>query len=179
MTNPFLIEPLTAQHRRTGFFCGDAGLDRCLHERSAEPDSRPQASDCFVALDNDGTIAGFYRLAAARLSLSELSDDERGSLPRDGSVPARRIGQLAVDRRFSGQGLAGALVMDAAFRSLQAEPVVFALIADAGNELAASIYEHLGFARFKSRPTTLFIPIETVLRAARAPRASVVPSARR
>lgn len=179
MTNPFLIEPLTSRHPRNDFFCGDAALDRYLHEFLSKQDEQRHLSDCFVALDARGAIAGFYTLAAASISLSDLSDDDRGNLPRNAIMPARRIGHLAVDQSFSGQGLAGALVMDAAFRSVQIEPVVFALLANAPNEMAARVYAHLGFRQINSCAATLFIPIETMLKAARAPRSSVVPSPRR
>lgn len=178
MTNPFLIEPLSSEHRRNDFSCGDAALDRYLHELVVQ-DMRRQSSKCLVALAENGIIAGFYTLATASMSLSELSDDERGSLPRSGIIPAGLISRLAVDQGFRGQGLGGALVLDATFRAAQAEPVVFALLVDAANEMAVHIYEHLGFIRLKSRPATLFTPIETILKAARAPRSSVIPSSRR
>lgn len=178
MSNPFVIEPLTGQHRLQGFGSGEAALDHYLHERALPETAGPQ-SDCFVAVDEHGAIAGFYTFATTSIALTELSADERGSLPRSGIIQVGRIAHLAVDQNFRERGLAGALIMDAAFRAAQTEPMVFALLVDATSETALQIYEHLGFVRLKSLPATLFIPLETGLKAARAPRASVVPSSRR
>jgi predicted GNAT family N-acyltransferase len=73
-------------------------------------------------------------------------------------VPAVRIGRLAVDEPSKKRGLGGALLADAARRSMQSPPAVFALVVDAKNDQAA-FYEHHGFQRFSSQPRTLFIPL--------------------
>lgn len=75
------------------------------------------------------------------------------------------IGRLAVDHRFRGQGLGGALVMDAAVRAARAEAAIYALVVDAKDETAAAFYEHLQFRRFASRPGSLFLPVATALAA--------------
>jgi ribosomal protein S18 acetylase RimI-like enzyme len=158
------IELLRASHNRQEFSCGVAALDRYLHELATQ-DIRRRISNCFVACDAAGTIAAYYTFAAASLPLTDLSPEERKRLPRYGVVPAGLIGRLAVDRRFRGRGLGGALIIDAARRAAAADPAIFALIVDAKDESAVDFYEHLQFRRFLSRPQSLYLPIATALKA--------------
>jgi ribosomal protein S18 acetylase RimI-like enzyme len=161
------IEPLRASHNRQEFSSGVAVLDRYLHELVTQ-DVRRRISNCFVACDAVGAIAAYYTFAAASLPLTDLSPAERKRLARYGVVPAGLIGRLAVDRRFRGRGLGGALIIDAARRAAAADPAIFALIVDAKDDSAAAFYEHLQFCRFLSRPRSLYLPIATALKAIEA-----------
>ena len=86
-------------------------------------------------------------------------------LPSYGVLPAGLIGRLAVDRRFRGRRLGGALVIDAVRRAGGADPAIFAVVVDAKDEAAVAFYEHLGFRRFINRPMTLYLSVATALRA--------------
>lgn len=55
----------------------------------------------------------------------------------------------------------GVPALDRYFRE---EPAIFALIANAKDEVALGFYDHLGFLRFASRPMTLFLPIAEAAR---------------
>lgn len=164
MTGEFTIEPLGAAHDRKGFSCGVAALDRYLHELASQ-DVRRRVSNCFVARDDAGAVAAYYTFAAASLPLADLPEDQKKRLPRYALLPAGLIGRLAVDQRFRGCRLGGALIMDATWRAAAADPAIFALVVDAKDEAAAAFYEHLGFRRFASRPMSLFLPIATALAA--------------
>ncbi len=59
MPAPYRIEPLSAAHSRKSFSCGVAALDRYLHELATQ-DIRRRISNCFVACDDHGTMAGYY-----------------------------------------------------------------------------------------------------------------------
>ena len=84
-------------------------------------------------------------------------------------VPAVRIARLAVDRTEKGKGLGGKLLADALRRVLTAssEVAVKVVLVDAKNEAAVEFYRHHGFMELIDVPMTLFLPIETVIRAAR------------
>jgi ribosomal protein S18 acetylase RimI-like enzyme len=164
VTPRFRIEALSSAHDRAGFSCGAEPLDRYLRELASQ-DIKRRVSNCFVALDDHGAIAGYYTFAATSLPLTELSPEETKRLPRYALLPAGLIGRLAVDLSFQGQRLGGALVMDAAARAARGDPAIFALIVDAKDEGAVAFYEHLQFRRFASRPMTLFLPIATALHA--------------
>jgi GNAT superfamily N-acetyltransferase len=88
-------------------------------------------SHCFVALDDHGTIAGYDTFAATSLPLMELPAETAKLLPRYELMPAGLIGRLAVDRKFQGKRLGGALIMDAAPRAARSDAVIFALLVDA------------------------------------------------
>lgn len=158
MTEGFSFELLSANHDRTAFSCGVPALDRYLRELATR-DVRRRVSNCFVALDASGKIAGYYTFAATSLPLTELPPEQASRLPRYPSFPACLIGRLAVDRQFRGQSLGSQLIVDTIARAMRAEPAIFALIVDAKNESALSFCEHLGFQRFASRPMTLYLPI--------------------
>jgi GNAT superfamily N-acetyltransferase len=81
----------------------------------------------------------------------DLPPEVTKRLPRYAALPAVRIGRLAVDRKFWGRGLGGALLADALRRVLLAPPAVFALLVDAKDDRAVAFYEHHG----------LFLPIAT------------------
>ena len=169
MTQRFRVEALASQDR-AGFSCGAEPLDRYLRELAGQ-DIKRRISNCFVALDEANAIAAYYTFAAAGLPLTELSPEVARRLPRYGFMPAGLIGRLAVDRRFRGHGLGGALIMDAAVRATRSDPAIFALIVDAKDDAAVAYYEHLQFRRFASRPASLFLPIATALQALEKSRA--------
>ena len=164
MSSGFEIEPLAAAHRRREFDCGVAALDRYLHELATQ-DIRRRISNCFVARDGDGVVAAYYTFAAASIPLSDVSPDISKRLPRYATLSAGLIGRLAVDRRFQGRRLGGALVMDAVRRAAGADPAIFALIVDAKDESAVGFYARLGFGRFASRPRSLYLPMATARQA--------------
>lgn len=167
MTLRFRIEALSSAHDRGGFSSGVEPLDRYLRELATQ-DIKRRVSNCFVALDDDDVIAGYYTFAATSLPLTELSPEETNRLPRYVLLPAGLIGRLAVDQRFRDQRLGGALVMDAAARG---DPAIFALIVDAKDDAAITFYEHLQFRRFASKPMTLFLPLAIALQALNKARA--------
>lgn len=163
----FRIEPLSPKFDRLPFNSGSVPLDLYLRELATQ-DMKRRISNCFVALDDAGTIVEFYSFAATSLPLTELTPEETKRLPRYGVLPAGIIGRLAVDRRYQGRGLGVSLIMDAANRAAHAEPAIFALLVDAKDDVAAAFYKHLGFRAFASRPSSLFLPIASILAALEA-----------
>lgn len=166
MTLPFRIEPLSTAHDRQAFGSGVAPLDRYLRELATQ-DIKRRLSNCFVALDSHGIIAGYYTFAASTLPMTGLSPTRIKGLPHYTSLPAALIGRLAVDQRFRGRRLGSALIMDAAQRAAGSDPAIYALMVDAKDDAAKRFYEHHQFERFVSRPQTLFLPLATALRALR------------
>jgi ribosomal protein S18 acetylase RimI-like enzyme len=164
VTNGFHIEALAAAHDRANFSSGSVLLDRYLRELATQ-DMKRRISNCFVALDHQGVIAGYYTFAATSLPLTELPAEEAKRLPRYALLPAGLIGRLAVDTRFQKQRLGSALIMDAVVRAARAEQAIFALIVDAKDEAAIAFYEHHQFRRFTSKPSSLFLPMVTALKA--------------
>ena len=154
----FRVAPLDAAHDRTTFRSGSEPLDRYFQQQVSQ-DVRCRVTACFVALTREQRIAGYYTLASASLRLADLPADIGKKLPRYPSVPAVRMGRLAVDQDFKGQGLGGALLADALDRSCRSEIAAYALVVDAKDDLAAAFYRHHGFIALLSTPLMLFLPL--------------------
>jgi len=160
---PFQLVPLAATHDRTAFRSDSEPLNRYLREQ-VTLDIRRRVTACFVALAGGQRIAGYYTLSSASLLLADLPAGTGKKLPRYPTVPAVRMGRLAVDRAFKGKGLGGALLADALDRAARAEIAAFALIVDAKDEEAGAFYRHHGFISLPDSPLTLFLPLATVQR---------------
>jgi ribosomal protein S18 acetylase RimI-like enzyme len=162
---PFALERLGDEHDRAGFSCDEEALDRYFRTQVTQ-DVRRRVANCFVAIEADtGVVAGFYTLAAAGVPLSDLPPAVTKRLPRYPTVPAIRVGRLAVDRRFQGRGLGSALLADAATRGLRADVAAFLLLVEAKNENAVAFYEKLGFMRLESHARSLFLALATAEKA--------------
>lgn len=158
---PFRLAPLDAAHDRAAFDCGSEPLNRYLREQVSQ-DVRRRMAACFVALADGQRIAGYYTLASASLMLADLPASISKKLPRYPTVPAVRMGRLAVDQAFKGQGLGGALLADALERAVRSEIAAYALMVDAKDESAAAFYRHHGFIALPDSPRTLFLPLASV-----------------
>jgi ribosomal protein S18 acetylase RimI-like enzyme len=150
-----------AVHDRSTFASGSAALDRYLREQVTQ-DIRRRVAACFVALTDEQRIAGYYTLASASLLLADLPASTAKKLPRYPTVPAVRMGRLAVDQAHKGQGLGGALLADALHRSARSEIAAYALMVDAKDEAAAAFYRYHGLIALPDSPRTLFLPLATV-----------------
>lgn len=160
---PFQLAPLDATHDRVAFHSDSEPLNRYLREQVTQ-DIRRRVAACFVALADGQRIAGYYTLASASLLLADLPTSTGKKLPRYPTVPAIRMGRLAIDQAFKGQGLGGALLADALDRAAHSEIAAFALMVDAKDEAAAAFYRHHGFIALPDSPLTLFLPLAAVQR---------------
>ena len=160
---PFQLAQLDAAHDRAAFSSDSEVLNRYLREQVSQ-DIRRRVAACFVALADGQRIAGYYTLASASLLLADLPASTGKKLPRYPTVPAVRMGRLAVDQAFKGQGLGGALLADALDRVARSEIAAFALMVDAIDETAAAFYRHHGFIALPDSPLTLFLPMAKVKR---------------
>ncbi|MNT74146.1 Mycothiol acetyltransferase [compost metagenome] len=100
-------------------------------------------------------------MASASVLLDKLPASIAKKLPRDPTVPAVRLGRLAVDKTHRGKGLGGALLADALERAIRAEIAAYALLVDAKDDAAAAFYKHHGFIALPESPLTQFLPLAT------------------
>jgi GNAT superfamily N-acetyltransferase len=155
------IVPLDPAWDRRAFTSGSPPLDRYFHQQVTQ-DIRRRVTACFVALEEPGLrIVGYYTLASASIALVDLPQALAKRLPRYPSVPAVRLGRLAVEQTCQGRGLGGVLLADALTRALRADIAAYALLVDAKDAAAAAFYQHHGFLAFASQPLTLFLPLAT------------------
>ena len=165
--SPFRLEPLDPRHQRAAFASGEDALD-CYFHTQVTQDIRRGVANCFVAVEvATGRVAAYYTLASASIPTPDLPPEQIRRLPRYPTIPAARIGRLAVDQAFQGRGLGAALLADAARRVLSAAPAAFALLVDAKHERAEAFYQHHGFLPLASVPHSWFLPLATAARALR------------
>lgn len=159
MTAAFAVEALAKKHRRDDFSCGVAALDRYFQEQVTQ-DMRRRVATCFVAVEHaTQRVAAYYTLAAASVALGDLPETLRKKLPRYPTVPAVRMGRLAVAKDMAGCGLGAALLAGALARTAHLDIAAYALIVDAKDLVAADFYRHHGFNAFDGKPLMLYLPI--------------------
>jgi ribosomal protein S18 acetylase RimI-like enzyme len=164
-SSPFRVELLSDAHDRSVFRCGEEALDRYFQTQATQ-DIRRRIANCFVALEAaSGQVAAYYTLSAASIPFVDIPPEVSKRLPRYPTLPAVRIGRLAVDKRFQGRGLGATLLANALTRVIQADATAYALVVDAKNERAVAFYQRYGFRALTGKPRTLFLPVATAQKA--------------
>jgi ribosomal protein S18 acetylase RimI-like enzyme len=157
----FRFEALSDGHDRAAFLCGDDALDGYFRTQATQ-DIRRRIANCFVVVETATShVAAYYTLSAASVPLIDLPPDVTKRLPRYPTLPAVRIGRLAVDRRFQRRGLGEFMLMNAVHRTMQDAAAAFALLVDAKNDQAIAFYQRYGFQPITGKPRTLFLPLAT------------------
>jgi predicted N-acetyltransferase YhbS len=129
----------------TNFHCGSEVLDDWLHDHASVVQAS-RTGRTFVWHD-DGTVVGYYTLAAHRVARDILPARlGRGSPDQ---VPAVLLARLALDESLQRCGLGGRLLGEACYRAAVTSLTVGArmIIVDALDEAAAKFYERHGFSR--------------------------------
>ena len=172
-----VIEPLDpAKHERAAFSCGVARLDNFLQRTARKQQAADFTRVRVLVEDGKSPILGYYALNAHALeTVDNPPPDLARHAPRSGSVPAVYLSMIAVDQHEQGRGFGRILLADALDQAVSAserigiKAVVLDVIEDGGPEVTdrrRAFYLAMGFQPFPSKPTRLFICIETV-RAAR------------
>jgi GNAT superfamily N-acetyltransferase len=169
MTRPaWHEEPVTRQHDRTAFDCGDADLNDFL-VRYARQSHDLGAAKTFLAIDDaTRSILGFYSLAPVSLAHQRAPAAARRGLPRH-EIPGFRLARLAVAQTRQGRGLGGQLLLAAGRRCLTVATLVGGtiLVIDAKSDRAATWYASYGAIPLLDAPRTLVLPLATIASALR------------
>ena len=155
------ITALAAQHDRTDFDCGEPAPNDFLR-RLARQQAERGFNRTYVAAEAEGAqILGFYALSAGAVEFEHWPTGFR--LPRY-PVPVARIGRLAVDRRWQGEGVGRMLLRHALQVSvaLARQIGLYAVVVDAKHAEAAAFYAHFGFQPFQDGNLRLFLPLSTI-----------------
>ncbi len=156
----FRVVPFDKNDSRTAFNCGSEPLDRYFQQQVTQEIKR-RITACFVALTSEQMIAGYYTISATSIPLTGLPPNTAKKLPRYPLVPAIRMSRLAVDQKFKGQGLGGALLADALHRAFVSDIAAYAMLVDAKDIEAAAFYQHHGFISLPDSPLSFFLPLAT------------------
>lgn len=144
-----LIEPLTREHNRKSFDCGDEEVTKFLREKALQDQER-DLSRTMVLVDETVSpkqIIGYHTLIMTQVSQEEIPND-RPKIKR--GIPVILLGQLGIDMNFQGKGYGDLLLMDAQARidEISNKIGIRAMMLDARNERLAQWYEKHDFVRF-------------------------------
>lgn len=157
-------------HDRTAFDCGQSDLNAFIKTKAARHQIQ-RVSRTFVLTDETEPkhILGYYSLSNSQIARAQLGEAEMRTLPRH-PIPAVLLARMAVDSRQQGKRYGQWLLMDAIKRSVLAgrQSGVYALLVDAKDEAAKRFYGRFGFVAVAGHPLTLYLPLETGLRALQA-----------
>jgi GNAT superfamily N-acetyltransferase len=102
------IRPLRPEDDRSVFSCGDPDYDSFLKKYAGQNQFTHYIGHTAVAV-LDGVVAGYVTYAAGAIEFDEIPEGTRRRLPAY-PLPILRLARLAVDERFSHQGLGRELV---------------------------------------------------------------------
>ena len=149
-------EPLSAAHQTDDFQCGEVVLDEWLRRR-ALANQLSGASRTFVVADHNGSIYGYYAMAAGAVAQRSATGSVRRNMPDP--IPVMVPARLAADRRAQGMHLGASLLQDAVDRCLAVShnTGVRAILVHALHHKAQQFYEHYGFQVSPVHPLTLMM----------------------
>jgi len=159
-SKPLPLDPDIPHDALDRFDCDVPVLNQWLRTRSVH-NEKYGSSRTYVAFDEGGSIAGYFCISNAVLDHDRLSAGFRRNNPNP--LPCCLLGRLAVDKRYQGQGLGGALLVEALkiTQGVSRMSGCWALVVQPKGEKEIGFYEHLGFRRCKvGDPPMLFFEIE-------------------
>ncbi|UUV21097.1 GNAT family N-acetyltransferase [Paenimyroides aestuarii] len=154
---------LEKKYEKTKFSCGYELLDNYI-KKQAKQDVNRDLSACYVLLEDDDIIKGYYTLSANSIKREEFEDDLIKKLPPSYvEIPTILLGRLAIDQSIKGKRLGEALLLDALKTSLQISKNmgILAVVVDPIDEKAIGFYTQYGFILL---PTSgkMFLPMKTI-----------------
>ena len=163
-------EPISKNHDRQGFDCGQHELNAFLRDHARQSHERSAAKTFLAIDDGDGkTVHGYYSLSPASIEYARTPEIVRRGLGRY-DIGAFRLGRLAVSNALHGQGLGGQLLLAAGRRCLRVAQEVggTVLLIDAKNAQVAAWYASYGALALLDAPLTLLLPLDLVAAALKA-----------
>lgn len=162
-----LIEPISSNHDRLAFTCGNEKLDRYIHQ-TAHQARRKGLAATFVAVapEVDSTqILGYYSLSnfvIDGLGIPEVVRKTR-KLPAH-PLGATLLGRLAVAKGFQSKGIGRLLIADALKRAylVSAEVGSVAVVVDAKDADGAKWYQQFGFMAMINDDLRLVLMMDTI-----------------
>jgi predicted GNAT family N-acyltransferase len=135
------------QHDRSKFSCEEKSLTEYI-QKQASQDIKKSLAACFVVLNSNDQIIGYYTLSNDSISRTEIPEVYRKKVPRNYDVPVTLLGRLARDITAKGTGLGELLLLDALNRCyITSKSTIgsMAVIVDPINENAVSFYSKYSF----------------------------------
>lgn len=159
----FLTENLHSSHIKNEFSCGKEMLDDYIKKQAGQ-DVKRKLSACFVFIEDDKRVQGYYTLSNNSIPLEKVPDSFRKNLPKSyKSIPASLLGRLAVSSEYKGKGLGKTLLVEALKRCylISKEIGSFAVVVAPIDQDAEDFYFKYGFVKLPDSGK-MFLPMKTV-----------------
>jgi len=154
---------LEKTHNRKDFTCEEDSLTEYIRKQVSQDISKRLAT-CFVAIDNEQNVIGFYTLTSESLGRELIPEKYLKQVPKNYNAPVVLLGRLARDLTTKGTGLGEHLLLDALFRSykLSNESIgAMAVVVDPINEKAVEFYRKYGFEQLPDSEK-MFLPMKII-----------------
>ncbi|SEJ03714.1 Acetyltransferase (GNAT) family protein [Cyclobacterium xiamenense] len=154
---------LDKTHYRKAFECEEQQLTQYIQKQVSQ-DVRKKLAICFVAIDANNHVVGYYTLSSESLGREQIPEKYIKKVPQNYNVPVILLGRLARDLTAKGTGLGEHLLLDALFRAftLSEESIgAMAVVVDPINTYAVNFYRKYGFEQLPDSEK-MFIPMNTI-----------------
>ena len=150
-------------HDRSDFNCSKESLNRYLL-KTASQDLKRKVATIFVLVEDSNKVLAYHTLSAFTIEAAELDSSLAKKLPRYPRLPATILGRLAVDVNYRGRGFGKLMLIDALLKAFENTRTIasIAVVVDALDDSASSFYRKYGFVAFKSQPSRLYLPMQTI-----------------
>ena len=157
------IQLLEKRHNRKDFTCEEDSLNDYIR-RQVSQDIRKRLATCFVALDTEENVIGYYTLSSESLGRESIPEKYGRKVPKIYNVPVILLGRLARDIKAKGTGLGEFLLLDALFRSykLSNESIgALAVVTGPINDKAVEFYKNYGLEQLPDSGK-MFLPMKVI-----------------
>ncbi|MEI7424399.1 MAG: GNAT family N-acetyltransferase [Prolixibacteraceae bacterium] len=157
------IQLLEKTHSRKKFTCEEDSLTEYIRKQVSQ-DVLKRLATCFVAIDNEQNVIGYYTLTSESLGRELIPEKYLKQVPKNYNAPVILLGRLARDITTKGTGLGEHLLLDALFRSykLSNESIgAMAVVVDPINEKAVEFYKKYGFEQLPDSEK-MFLPMKII-----------------
>ena len=153
----------TKIHNRNNFSCEEETLSNYLKQQASQ-DIKKSLAACFVVVDENNNIIGYYTLSNDSLDREEIPAEHQKKVPQNYHVPVTLLGRLARDISVKGTSIGEHLLLDALHRcyniSIQGIGSM-AVVVDPINENAIKFYQKYGFILLPDSGK-MFLPMKVI-----------------
>jgi predicted GNAT family N-acyltransferase len=154
---------LEKKHIRKNFTCEEDSLTQYLRIQVSQ-DIRKGLTTCFVAVDDNQHVIGYYTLASESLGRDAIPEKFIQQVPKNYNAPVILLGRLARDLKMKGTGLGEHLLIDALFRCYKhsVESIgAMAVVTNPINQKAVAFYKKYGFEQLPDSEK-MFLPMRII-----------------
>ena len=140
------IVPYKREYIRDKFDCGKPPLNNYIL-RNATADVENGACTCFVILNDESEVVGYYTLSSSSISRDEIPKELKGKI-KYADIPIVLLGRLARDKNYKGTRAGERLLLDALLKSMKTAKETIgarAVVVDPIDHEAVTFYEKYGF----------------------------------